>query len=125
MVTVADVGASAAAALLAEEVRPAYVLTGPAAVTFAEVAAALARATGHPVVATDLTPEQARQRRTGAGLPEWLARQLSGVFGLIRRGAFDHVADGVPALTRRPATGVEEWALAHAEAFSAAPARVG
>ena len=66
----------------------------------------------------DLTPEQAQPRFAGAGHPDWLVRQLSGVFGLIRPGAFDHVADGVPALTGRPATSVEEWALAHAMVFA-------
>jgi hypothetical protein len=44
--------------------------------------------------------------------------QLSGVFGLIRRGGFDHVADGVPVLTRRPATSVESWALDYAAVFA-------
>ena len=43
MVAVDDVAASGAAALLGGTVRPAYVLTGPAAVTFTEVAGALGR----------------------------------------------------------------------------------
>jgi uncharacterized protein YbjT (DUF2867 family) len=126
MVAVADVAASGAAALLAETVRPAYVLTGPAAVTFTEVAAALARAIGRPVDFVDLTPEQARPRFAGAGHPDWLVRQLSGVFGLIRRGGFDHVADGVPVLTGRPATSVAQWALDHAVVFAGPlPAHAG
>ncbi len=118
MVAVADVAASGAAALLAGTVRPAYVLTGPAAVTFTEVAGALGRAIGRPVEFVDLTPEQARPRFAGAGHPDWLVRQLSGVFGLIRRGEFNHVCDSVPVLTGRPATSVERWALDHAPAFA-------
>ena len=93
-------------------------LTGPAAVSFTEVAAAFAHAIDRPVEFIDLTPEQARPRFEGAGHPDWLARQLSGVFGLIRRGGFDHVTDGVPLLTGRAATSVEGWAMAHASAFS-------
>jgi uncharacterized protein YbjT (DUF2867 family) len=118
MVAVADVAASGAAALLADTARAAYTVTGPEAVTFVEVAAALGRAIGRPVDFTDLTPEQARPRFSGAGHPDWLVSQLSGVFGLIRRGGFNHVADGVPVLTGRPATSVERWALDHAAVFA-------
>ena len=49
---------------------------------------------------------------------DWLVRQLSGVFGLIRRGEFNHVCDSVPVLTGRPGTSVERWALDHAPAFA-------
>lgn len=118
MVAVSDVAASGAAALLAETVRPAYVLTGPEAITFTQVATALTRAIGRQVDFLDLTPEQARPRFAGAGHPDWLVQQLAGVFGLIRAGAFDHVADGVPVLTGSPATSVDQWATSCAAVFS-------
>ena len=41
----------------------------------------------------DLTPERAQPRFDGAGHPDWLARHLSGVFGLIRAGEFERVAE--------------------------------
>ena len=75
-------------------------------------------AIGRPVGFDDLTPEQAQPRFDGAGHPDWLARQLSGVFALIRAGGFDRVADGVVALTGRPATTAAAWALAYAPAFA-------
>ncbi|WP_152366064.1 NAD(P)H-binding protein [Microlunatus speluncae] len=122
MVAIADVAASAAAALLDPPDRSAFDLTGPAAVTFDQLAAALAAATGRPVEFADLTPEQAGARFAGAGLPEWLGRQLGGVFGLIRAGGFAATTDGVSLLTGRPATSVTDWAAAHAAAFTPAPA---
>jgi hypothetical protein len=48
----------------------AYELTGPQALDFHEVAAALSRATGRPVSYVDSTPEQA-QPRFEAGKPGW------------------------------------------------------
>ncbi|MFW0792977.1 NAD(P)H-binding protein [Gordonia sp. CPCC 205515] len=121
MIDVRDVAASAAAALLTDgPLRADYDLTGPQAITFVEVAAALSEATGQDIVFDDLTPEQAAPRFSGAGLPDWLAAQLSGAFALLRAGGFDVVADGVPALTGRPATTVRAWADTHAAAFGPA-----
>ncbi|MGV9714274.1 NmrA family NAD(P)-binding protein [Gordonia sp. NPDC003424] len=118
MIDVRDVAACAAAGLLADgPLRSGYELTGPEAVTFVEVAAALSAATGREIVFDDLTPEQAAPRFSGAGLPDWLAAQLSGAFALMRAGGFAEVADGVPSLTGRPGTSVGAWAATHAAAF--------
>ncbi|XVV10767.1 NmrA family NAD(P)-binding protein [Actinoplanes sp. CA-131856] len=119
MIDVRDVAACAAVALLDDghEDRT-YDLTGPTAVTFADVAAAIAGATGRPVGALDLTEEQARPRFEGAGLPDWLGAQLAGVFGVIRAGGFEQVTGDVEALLGRPARDIGAFAREHAAAFS-------
>ena len=126
MIDVRDVGAAAAAVLLGNgHAGHTYELTGPAAVTFADVAAALADATGHPVRSVDLTEEQARPRFEGAGLPDWMAVQLAGVFGIIRAGGFEPVTDEVRRLTGVPARDITGFARDFAAAFTPPPVPVG
>ncbi|MDL9948266.1 NAD(P)H-binding protein [Gordonia sp. ABSL11-1] len=123
MVDVRDVAASAASAVLANQVlRDSYDLTGPESVTFAQVADAIATATKQTIVFDDLTPEEAAPRFAGAGLPSWLGTQLSGAFGVMRDGGFDAVSDGVRELTGRRARAVSSWARVHAAAFVSEPA---
>lgn len=95
-------------------------LTGPRAVTFDDLADALTTVTRRPVGYTDLSPEEARPRFESAGLPGWLARQLEGVFGVIRQGGFGQANDLIERLTGRPARSIEDFLADHAMAFSAA-----
>ncbi|WP_250006592.1 SDR family oxidoreductase [Actinoplanes sp. M2I2] len=121
MIDIRDVAAVAAATLLDEgHTGRAYDLTGPAAVTFTDVAAALATATGCPVRFADLTEDQARPRFEGAGLPAWLAAQLAGVFGIIRAGGFEHVSGHVEAITGRPGRDITGFARDVAASFAPA-----
>ncbi|GIF46742.1 uncharacterized protein YbjT (DUF2867 family) [Asanoa ferruginea] len=121
MVDIADVAAVAAVTLTTDgHAKRTYELTGPAAVTFSEVAVALAAATGRWVDYIDLTEEAARPRFEGAGLPDWLAEHLAGVFGLIRDGGFARVTGDVAAITGHPARGIGEFARANAAAFTPA-----
>jgi len=126
MIDIRDVAAVAAVTLLADgHTGQTYDLTGPEAVTFTDVAAALADATRHPVTAVDLTEEQARPRFAGAGLPDWLAVQLAGVFGVIRAGGFAQVTGDVEAILGQPARGIAGFARDFAAAFApqVSPAR--
>jgi uncharacterized protein YbjT (DUF2867 family) len=126
MIDVRDVAAAAAATLVAEgHAGRTYELTGPAAITFGDVAAALADATGHPVRSVDLTEEQARPRFEGAGLPDWLVTHLAGVFGVIRAGGFEHATGHVQAITGRPARDITGFARDFAAAFTPPPVPVG
>ncbi|MFI5909741.1 NAD(P)H-binding protein [Dactylosporangium sp. NPDC051541] len=131
MIDIRDVAAVAAVKLMEPEPAtgsepetgsPAgtYELTGPAAVTFADVAAALTEATGRPVQALDLTEEEARPRFAGAGLPSWLEEHLVGVFGVIRAGGFERANGHVEAITGHPARGVGVFARDYAAAFTPA-----
>ena len=50
-----------------------YVLTGPASISFHEVADGLAKALGKQVTYVDVPPEAARESIIGMGMSEWLA----------------------------------------------------
>ena len=115
-----DVGAVGAAVLTSRghEGRS-YVLTGPAAVTYAEIADALSAATGGPVEYVDVPPAAAHGAFAQAGMPDWLIGQLDGVFELIRRGRFAPTTDAVRVLTGREPRTFARFAREHAAAFGA------
>ena len=92
-------------------------LTGPAPITFHDIAAAISQAVGRQIEYVDLTPDQARPRFEGAGLPVWLQEHLAGVFALIRAGAFESATDTVQEVTGEPATDISVFARDHAPAF--------
>ncbi|MEV4515452.1 NAD(P)H-binding protein [Dactylosporangium sp. NPDC049525] len=126
MIDIRDVAAVAAVTLLGEgHAGRTYELTGPAPITFADVAAALADATGHPVRSVDLTEEEARPRFEGAGLPDWLAIHLAGVFGVIRAGGFESATDDVERITGHPARDITGFARDFAAAFTPAAVPTG
>ena len=119
MIDIRDVAASAASALRTEtHAGRTYDLTGPAAITFDEVAAALTTATGRDVRSLDLTEEEARPRFANAGLPDWLATHLAGVFALIRAGACERTTTHVQALTGRRPRDITAFARDYAAAFT-------
>jgi uncharacterized protein YbjT (DUF2867 family) len=121
MIDPRDVGAAAAAALTgAGEDGQTYVITGPEAITWAEVAAHLSSATERKVEFVDVPDEGARQALVAAGLPEFVGEQLISIFGLLRQGVAEHVTDGVYALTGSGARSFAEFARDHSHMFEPA-----
>jgi uncharacterized protein YbjT (DUF2867 family) len=124
MIDPRDVGAAAAAALTgAGEDGQTYVITGPEAITWGQIAAELSAATGREVDFVDVPDEGARQGLIAAGLPEFVAEQLITIFGQLRRGVAKQVTEGVYALTGSRPRRFAEFARDHAHLF--APAAVG
>jgi len=118
MIDPRDVAAAAAAALTEDVGRERiFHLTGPRAITFAQVADDLSTAIGRPVAFVDLPDEAARAGMVQAGLPEPVAAQLVTLFGELRRGAYAQPADGVRALTGRDPHPFAAFAADHAALF--------
>lgn len=92
-------------------------LTGPAAVSFSEVAKALSQATGKTVTYVPVTPE--RFRVSMAGNPSWMVDSLDELYGIYRAGYAESVTDTVERVTGRPATSIQQFAHDHAAAFAA------
>ena len=118
MIDPRDVGAVAAAVLAGSghEGRT-YRLTGPAAIGYAEVAAAIAAAIGSDVSYVDVPPEAARKEMIASAMPDWLVDHLDRIFGLIRAGAFEETTDSVRVLTGCDPRSFAEFACDHADAF--------
>jgi uncharacterized protein (TIGR02246 family) len=118
-----DVAAAAATVLVTDgHDGQTYTLTGGQAVSWDDVAAALAAATGQPVEFIDVPDEAARQGLVEAGLPGWLVAHIVGAFGCIRRGELEPTTETVRALTGHSPRAVAEFARDHAQAFTAPPA---
>ncbi|GHB83803.1 oxidoreductase [Streptomyces cirratus] len=77
------------------------ILTGPQTLSYAEVAATIAEATGQPVVHRKLTFEELRDR-WAAEIPLEFATMLAGMDRAIAGGAEDRTTDTVERLTGRP-----------------------
>jgi uncharacterized protein YbjT (DUF2867 family) len=63
-----------------------YVLTGPKAVSYPEIAKALANKLGKPVNYIDIEPAQAKQAMVAAGLPDWVADFINDLRELEKSG---------------------------------------
>jgi uncharacterized protein YbjT (DUF2867 family) len=124
MIDPRDVGAVAAAALVepGHDGRT-YVLTGPAAITYADVAADLGAATGHPVRYVPVSDDDARRAMVRQGLPDFVAAQVVAVFAMLRRGVAERVTSTVETLTGRSPHPFRAFAHDHAALF--APALAG
>src|SRR5262245_12307448 len=97
--------------------RRVHLVTGPAAVTFAEIADTLSRVLAIPVRYVNLTDEQFKARAIGSGQPEWLATALTELNAYARRGHASVVTDTVERVTGRAPSTIEQWARENASAL--------
>jgi uncharacterized protein YbjT (DUF2867 family) len=116
-----DVGTVAAALLVADRLPAARTLrvTGPAAVTYDQVATALATVLGREVCFVPVDDDAARAAMAGAGLPELLVEAFLAVYRMQREGMLAEVANTVPAVLDRPARGIEDFLDEHRGLFGA------
>ena len=113
MVDTRDVAAVAAAALCEPGHAGAdYDVTGPEALSHADVAAKLSRALGREVSYVDVPDDAVRGALVGAGLSDWFAGALVGLYQDYRRSGTDgyaaQVTDTVTRLTGRPARSLDD-----------------
>jgi len=94
-----------------------YPITGPQALTMAEVAAILSEAIGTTIRYVDVPPEAARRAQLDAGMPLYLADGLAELFAERRAGKESVVSAVTPALLGRPATSFAEFAARNARVF--------
>ena len=118
VVDVRDNAAVAAAALTQDghEGRT-YTLTGPEALTHAEMAARLSAAAGRKIRFADASDDQLRDAMADAGMPEWQVEGLVEDYAHYARGEAAVVADGVEAATGRPPRGFDDFTRDYAAAF--------
>jgi uncharacterized protein YbjT (DUF2867 family) len=98
-----------------------YTLTGPEALTSAEVAERLSAATGHQVRYVDLPPEAFGQALAGAGLPGWLVDGLIEANTMLAAGQGATVTDEAAKVTGRPPRTFAQFAADHRVAFGGQP----
>jgi uncharacterized protein YbjT (DUF2867 family) len=112
MVDTRDVAAVAAVALTEPgHVGARYDVTGPEALSYTDVAAKLTQAMGRQITYVAAPDDAVRQALLGAGLGEWFASALIGLYQDYRRsgtgGYAAEVTDTVQRLTGRPARSLD------------------
>ena len=113
MVDTRDVAAVAAVALTEPEHTGAhYDVTGPEALSYVDVAAKLTKALGRKITYVDAPDDAVRQALLGAGLTEWFASALVGLYQDYRRsgtgGYAAQVTDTITRLTGRAPRTLDE-----------------
>jgi uncharacterized protein YbjT (DUF2867 family) len=117
-VDVRDIADVAAAALTqAGHQGATYTLTGPAAVTHAEMATALGAALGREITFIDVPPEAFADSLHGI-LPPWQVEGLLEDYAHYRRGEAAAVSTAVAEVTGHPAMDFAQFARDYAPAFS-------
>jgi uncharacterized protein YbjT (DUF2867 family) len=94
-----------------------HLLTGPAALTFAQVAETISRVVGRAVRYVDLTDEQLKAGLLASGQPEWQATALVELNTYARQGHASVVTDTVERVGGRAARPLEQWVREHATTF--------
>ena len=95
-----------------------YDLTGPEALTHAEMAAFISDAVGRPITFVDVPPEAMRDALLGVGLPLWQADGLVEDYAHYRRGEASALTQGVQDATGKPPRTFSAFARDYAPAFS-------
>jgi uncharacterized protein YbjT (DUF2867 family) len=113
MVDTSDVGAVAAVVLTNPgHDGKTYDVTGPEALSYADVASRLSSRLGRTVEYVDVPDAAARSALAGAGLGDWLADSLVSLFAQYRRSGTDgyaaQVSDTVRQLTGKPARTLDD-----------------
>jgi uncharacterized protein YbjT (DUF2867 family) len=90
-----------------------YELTGPAALTFSEVAQTLSDVTGRKINYVQVSMDQWKKGFLAAGAPQWLVDLVAELYGTFVP-ANSVVKDGVRQVLDRPATSFAEFAADHA-----------
>ena len=97
-----------------------YGLTGPASISFHDVAAGLSKALGREIKYVDVPPEAGREAMVGMGLPEWVADALTEYAKAWSEGLGDFTTNDVQELIGHPARSYETFARDFAQAFAPA-----
>jgi uncharacterized protein YbjT (DUF2867 family) len=95
----------------------AYDITGPAAITYAEVAQHISQVSGRTVEFRDTPADQVRDRLLGYGWSEWTADGMLEVYAAYAKGLASAVTDEVEKATGRPAVDFGRFLAGHAAAF--------
>ncbi|MFV2019990.1 NAD(P)H-binding protein [Micromonospora sp. LOL_023] len=111
MIDVRDIAEVAAVLLTAEDLTDgSHDLTGPQALSYADVARTLSTAAGRTIRHWDLSPAEAAGLMRRAGIADWAISARLELYESYRRGEADLVTDTVHSWTGRPARSFAAYA---------------
>jgi uncharacterized protein YbjT (DUF2867 family) len=119
LIDAADIG-EAAAETLVNGIHDGntYVLTGPEATSYREVAATIAAVTGVPAAVVDVDPSAAAAGVRSRGGSDWEAAHLEEMLALFRAGRSEYVTDDVERILGRSPRTVGDYVQEHRREFA-------
>lgn len=115
----ADIGRAAAVALLdSSHDGNTFLLTGPEAPTYADVAALLGDVLEREVAVVEVTPEGVAAGMRERGASEWVAEHLREMLSLFRDSRSEYVTNHVASLTGQSPTSAHEFLVRHCKKFA-------
>ncbi len=96
-----------------------YELTGPEALSYQDLASRLTAALGREIQYIDLSTDERAARLEEAGLPAWMAREFSDIYGrgFYRDGGGAYTTDTIERLLDRSPRRYDDFARDYADAF--------
>jgi len=94
-----------------------HTLSGPAALSNAQIAQILSDDLAREINYVDLPPEQLKQAMLAAGMPEWGADALCDLQRLYREGGASAMTSDVEQILRRKPTSFEQFSRDYRQAF--------
>jgi uncharacterized protein YbjT (DUF2867 family) len=111
MIDVRDIAEAAFSALTKEGLEgKSYILTGPQAISFDDIASIFSEKLGKEVKYINVPGEASRQAMVGMGLPEWIADGYVELSAGFSKNFAASTTDNVEILTGRPARSFEQFA---------------
>lgn len=119
LIDAADVGEAAAEALVNEQHDgKTYVLTGPDAYSYEDVAATITNITGVPAAVVDVEPSEAAAALRSRGGTTWEANHLEEMLSIFRAGRSEYVTDDIEQILGRKPRTVAHFVTEHREEFT-------
>ena len=119
LVDVRDIASVATEVLTGEgHVGQVYDITGPASISYKDVADNLSRTLGRPIRYISVPPEAALDAMLKAGMPEWNAHAVNELYGVFADNWPGAITDVVERVLGRPPIAFDQFARDHVEAFS-------
>lgn len=114
--------AAVAAAVLKEDghAGKTYLITGPEALSYYEVADQLSELLGKPVTYVDVSPADYKATLVQWGVPEWMADALNELFDIYRMGYGAVVTDVVATVAKKEPITFKKFAQDHLAVFQGA-----
>jgi uncharacterized protein YbjT (DUF2867 family) len=92
-------------------------MTGPVALSYAEMAGKIGAAIGKPISYETISDEEARQQQIAWGAPAPLVEARLSIFRAIREGRLAAVTDTVERVLGRPPKTFDQWAVENCGSF--------
>lgn len=96
-----------------------YIITGPEALSHADVAQRFSQVLGRTIHYVDVPEAAAREWMLAAGIPPWTVDKVLDLYRYYRTGAAEQVTDTVQRVVRKAPIPFEQFVGDHAAAFNA------